>query len=171
MKIFWRKVSSVVDIFKVAPEPPGHRLDFLYGYRGYLQVIILLQHFTSFMKLKMSDYRNTNGLATVGVAGLFILSSYFLTLQTLTVFDRVTTFRAYLLKLAQYIIRRFFRIYMVFVVFWTMAHLIPRSYGIMLGVLHPSNDTDYWDGVMIKSVGRTHCTVTIPFDMFMRSHS
>ncbi len=155
---------SLISIFHIAPEPPGGRLNFLYGYRGYLQVIILFQHFASFLKLKLTDYRNFSGLATIGVAGLFILSSYFLTLQTLMIFERATTFRAYLLKLVQYVIRRFFRIYMVFVAFWTLAHMVPRPYGIMLGVLTHRNQTPFWDGITIKSVGRTHLW-TIPAEV------
>jgi peptidoglycan/LPS O-acetylase OafA/YrhL len=93
----------------------------------------------------------------VGVIGFFILSAFLLTYRLIIDYERAPDIRACLFKTAHYFIRRFFRIYLVFVLFWTIAFVFPKKLGQTMGVLPKSgNFTPYMDGIALYSTGRTH---------------
>jgi len=84
--------------------------DFLDGFRGIMVLSVLLSHFTLFTGPGMWYIFVPYG-TTIGVHGLFILSSFLLTYNLLHELEKLNVIRA----IIKYFIRRVFRIYPVFV--------------------------------------------------------
>ena len=136
-------------------EKEKSKLECLDGYRGFLANIVLINHIInhteSVQKLvgDFSIFRKTG--AYIGVPGFFVLSSFLLTYRLMVDFDAALSRNRAILKVIQYAIRRFFRIYLVFIVFWTLCHYGPR-------VIRGWN-TDfqpYINGFILGSVGFNH---------------
>jgi peptidoglycan/LPS O-acetylase OafA/YrhL len=110
-----------LDLFVVKPGRL-HRFSFLDGYRGFLALFVLLYHASFWYNFK-GDYDILRGSGYfVGVVGFFVLSSFLLTYRLLTELDKARTNREVALVLSHYAIRRFFRIYIPFVVYCTILH-------------------------------------------------
>jgi peptidoglycan/LPS O-acetylase OafA/YrhL len=128
------------------------KLEFLDGYRGFLANIVLINHIinhTESVQKQVGDYsifKKTG--AYIGVPGFFVLSAFLLTYRLMVDFDAASTRNRAILKTLQYAIRRFFRIYLVFIVFWTLCHYGPS-------VVRGWNNefTPYLNGFLLLSVG------------------
>ncbi len=132
------------------------KLEFLDGYRGFLANLVLINHIinhTESVQKMVGDYslfRKTG--AYIGVPGFFVLSSFLLTYRLLVDFDAASSaFNKIVLKITQYAIRRFFRIYLVFLLFWTVCHYGPT-------VIRGWNTefAPYMNGFILASVGFNH---------------
>jgi peptidoglycan/LPS O-acetylase OafA/YrhL len=136
-------------------EKEKSKLECLDGYRGFLANIVLINHIINHTESvqkfvgDFSIFRKTG--AYIGVPGFFVLSSFLLTYRLMVDFDAALSRNRAILKVIQYAIRRFFRIYLVFIVFWTLCHYGPQ-------VIRGWN-TDfqpYINGFILGSVGFNH---------------
>jgi peptidoglycan/LPS O-acetylase OafA/YrhL len=112
-------------LFDVKPDRM-HRFSFLDGYRGFLALFVLLYHASFWFNFK-GDYDVLRGSGYfIGVIGFFVLSSFLLTYRLLSELETaksVETPHRVTLVVLEYAIRRFFRIYLPFVVYCTVLHL------------------------------------------------
>jgi peptidoglycan/LPS O-acetylase OafA/YrhL len=91
-------------------------LKLLDGYRGFLANVVVLHHMAQLIN------RGDIGLFRelgyfVGVSGFFVLSSFLLTTRLIIDFSNAQSLVIYVIRVVQYLIRRFFRIYLVFIAF------------------------------------------------------
>ncbi len=157
-------VESLIKGF-VQTSTVDHKLDFLDGYRGFLAIAVVAEHFAvGLNKDKALDYKIFEGLGiNIGVLGFFMLSAFLLTYRLLIDFDKQSTSRFHLLKLCQYFIRRFFRIYLTFQIFWLIFHqLTPKTIGSI--ALGKGIRVPYMYGVTLYSTGYSHLW-TIPIEI------
>ncbi len=101
------------------------------------------------------------------VYGFFFLSAFLLTCRLLHEFESVQSSKMCLLKILQYGIRRFFRIYLVFIIFWAITvfgHPLFRPFGPQITY------TNFSDGLMLRFLGRNHLwtmPVEIPYYFYI----
>ena len=120
-----------------------NRFDFLDGYRGSLALIVVISH--SYNGIDCRILRTlASGSQKYAVVGFFLLSSFLLTFRLLKDFYQEKSSK--LLIVLCYFIRRFFRIYVVYVLFaclviygpkffagYSYGHFTPISQIIILG--------------------------------------
>jgi len=103
-------------------------IDFLTGFRGTMALSVILEH-SSHEGQRSSHHDSRRELLLFydigffyGVINFFILSSFLLTYRLLVDFSKTNgSIRQILLVITKYFIRRFFRIYIPFVVFSTLV--------------------------------------------------
>ena len=99
------------------------RWDHLDGYRGFLAILVVLQHCEGIYHLE-GDYQIFQHVGNfVGVSGFFALSSFLLTYRLLKDFDKATCFTDVFSAIAKYTTKRFLRIYMTFFVFASLINI------------------------------------------------
>jgi peptidoglycan/LPS O-acetylase OafA/YrhL len=86
----------------------------------------------------------------IGVMGFFVLSSFLLTHRLMIDLNNVKSSSSCFVKIGQYAIRRFFRIYLVFAIFWTLIHFGPS---IFRGYYIEANYAYYSSGLALSSIG------------------
>ena len=107
-------LDPIQDIEK--SENKKNHVDFLDGYRGTLALWVFIHHCNFYARLGCDySYFHYTGYY-IGVIGFFILSSYLLTYRLLAEFNKNNTFKGTILIFVKYSIRRFFRIYVPFVI-------------------------------------------------------
>jgi peptidoglycan/LPS O-acetylase OafA/YrhL len=135
-------------------------LDFLDGHRGFLAYVVLLNHLAFMFGIGVIHLFEWTGYY-IGVVGFFVLSSFLLTYRLMIDFRDVKSFRDGFVKTTQYAIRRFFRIYVVFVIYWTLCHFGPSNFSQPFVRTSFSN---YSSGLILSSVGGNHLW-TIPIEI------
>jgi len=99
------------------------KIDFLDGFRGTLAIWVLMMHST--YALKVNKYFRGTG-SYIGVPCFFILSSFLLTYRLLNQFNNdKNSYKDNILIIIKYFIRRFFRIYIPFVIFAALIKGVP----------------------------------------------
>lgn len=106
----------------------GHRtnrFDFLDGYRGSLALIVVISH--SYNGIDCRILRTLAfGSQKYAVSGFFLLSSFLLTYRLLKDLYRENSNK--ILSILHYFIRRFFRIYVVYILFACLVIYGPRFF-------------------------------------------
>lgn len=101
------------------------KFEFLDGYRGSLVNYVVMHHIAQL--LGINKYFIMTGYS-IGVMGFFILSAFLLTYRLLVQFNNEAnsnTRRDYFLIILKYSIRRFFRIYIPFVLVVALIKFVP----------------------------------------------
>ena len=118
---------------------------FLDSFRGLMAIIICIAHVQKYLGNPNPDdiLNAAQRLATpLALPGFFILSSFLLTYRLITEMSNCDTSIMSLnfqLILMKYFIRRFFRIYVVFVVYCSISSALPRFYeGKMRDAMMPA---------------------------------
>ena len=110
-------------------EETKNKLDFLDGYRGSLAIWVLIGHTNMIFKI-LDQYPFDMSGHYIGVNGFFILSSFLLTYR---LFDELVsskqTYKKILLTMLKYTIRRFFRIYVPFVITISLIKYDQKFFG------------------------------------------
>ena len=124
--------NTLINILKgclfIQPESTGpiiNRYDHLDGYRGYLCLLVLMQHTCNELYLD-GDYQVFNNTGNfIGVSGFFALSTFLLTHRLLVEFDKSKSMIDVGAICIKYALKRFCRIYISFVIYCTMIKLGP----------------------------------------------
>ena len=107
LKLLWHLIN----------EESNNKINFLDGYRGTLALWVLVGHTSLLINGPGMDPFGHH----IGVNGFFILSSFLLTYRLLDeLITKSFNFRSTLLVIVKYFIRRFFRIYVPFVITVTL---------------------------------------------------
>jgi peptidoglycan/LPS O-acetylase OafA/YrhL len=102
-------------------QPDAAKWSFLNGYRGFLAIYVALAH--SGGDILAFPVKS---VAVIAVSGFFVLSAFLLTYRLLKDLSKPTAgFNECACHLTKYTIRRFFRIYVVFIVFLLMNKYVP----------------------------------------------
>jgi peptidoglycan/LPS O-acetylase OafA/YrhL len=118
-------MNLICDLFrKQFPMPPwGNELDsakwsFLNGYRGFLAIWVVLAHIAPMFQQQPIFRFPMKSVRVISVSGFFVLSAFLLTYRLLKDLSKPSTSLAdCVTHITKYTIRRFFRIYVVFIVF------------------------------------------------------
>lgn len=137
----------------------NNRWDFLDGYRGSLALIIVIIH--SKIHENCEIINMTLGYSqSYSIAGFFMLSAFLLTYRLLKDFTKANKDpKQYLLYTLKYFIRRFFRIYLYYVGFFTVAKYGPAWIGASGRLSH--YDVPISQIILLGNAGRNHLW-TIP---------
>lgn len=114
------------DVKKISPKS---RFDWLDGYRGSLAIIVTYGHTILPNRPLQCDFLNPINSQKYSIAGFFMLSSFLLTYRLLVELSKTKTNREILLVVLKYAIRRFFRIYVVYICFAFSAKYGPTFIG------------------------------------------
>ena len=110
-------------------ENADNRVDFLDGYRGTLALWVFLQHCNYVAKIGGDfSYFDYPGYC-IGVIGFFILSSYLLTYRLLVEINKTNSNKNTLLIFIKYTIRRFFRVYIPFLIICSLIKFVSNEFG------------------------------------------
>ena len=137
------------------------RFDFLDGYRGSLALVVVVIH--SRIHLKCELLNLLKGYSqSYSIAGFFMLSAFLLTYRLLKDFTKADRNpKQYLLHILNYIIRRFIRIYIYYVLFYAAAKYGPDWVG-GLGSYRFGQKMSHI--MLLGSTGRNHLW-TIPAEI------
>jgi peptidoglycan/LPS O-acetylase OafA/YrhL len=160
MKSFLSKLSKLWSFFAEDSQANlSKKFDFLDGYRGFCALIVVLHHMTQYFGIK-GDFlvlRNTGFY--FGVVGFFVLSSFLLTYKMLSDFYRIDEkcLRTSLSKMSviirNFFIRRFFRIYIPYVVYVTLCKFGPE---IFCGNYRRKYYNQWLQLILLQPVGKNH---------------
>ena len=104
------------------------RFEYLDGYRGSLAIIVAISHTIPNLEKQSDIWRSTIGYSlTYGVAGFFMLSAFLLTFRLLEELDNTQNRQLIIVIIIKYFIRRFFRIYLVYILFVTAIKFGPKK--------------------------------------------
>jgi peptidoglycan/LPS O-acetylase OafA/YrhL len=118
VELIFAKTSSI-DL-----SSPDKDWSFLDGYRGSLALIVIIFH--SSLHTNCEIINLTIGYSqSYSIAGFFMLSAFLLTYRLLIEFDKASTLSQYLIITLKYFIRRFCRIYLFYILFYTAAKYGP----------------------------------------------
>lgn len=127
------------------------KFDALNGYRGLLAILVLLHHTSYDLKLK-GDYDLLKGIGYyAGVIGFFILSAFLLTYRLTIDLEASSNYKEIIKVILKYAIRRFFRIYVPFVLF---CLLLKSNQNIFGGYF--TNYSPFLTLISLKTVGFNH---------------
>ena len=136
-------------------------LEYLDGNRGFLANTVIIAHLGQHAGLGVVSpivQPIVNAASQhIGVVGFFVLSAFLLTYRLMIDFDNAKTTRICLIRAVQYVIRRFFRIYLVFVIYWTLVKFGPHIFKGYFG----NGYSKYLNGLILSSIGSNHLW-TIP---------
>lgn len=144
IKIFIYAKNLITQIFELnnttTNKPPNNgeksHFDFLDGYRGSLALLVVITH-------TVYDEMIANYSQSYSIAGFFMLSAFLLTHRLLDDLNNVKKTKhlhihgqhhhhhhnLVLLVIVKYVIRRFFRVYVVYVLFYACAKYGPACVG------------------------------------------
>ncbi len=140
-------------------------LDFLDGFRGFLANTVIIAHIGQ--QLGLGDIGPVvqpivnKASYHISVMGFFVLSAFLLTYRSMIDFYYTKSLKMYIIHAAQYSIRRFFRIYLVFAILFTLIHHGPA---IFTGYYELDAYADYAKGMSLSYVGTNHLW-TIPTEI------
>jgi peptidoglycan/LPS O-acetylase OafA/YrhL len=138
-------------------------LNFLDGYRGFLAIIVTLHHIGWHFPVGDVTYFRQTGYF-IGVVGFFVLSSFLLTHRLMIDFERAKSAKMCIIRVIQYAIRRFFRIYLVVIIYWSLVHFGPNIFNQGITAFPGLSHTDYIDGLILSHFGRNQLW-TIPVEI------
>jgi peptidoglycan/LPS O-acetylase OafA/YrhL len=137
-------------------------LQYLDGYRGFLANTVIMAHIGQHVGFGgiSSTIQPILNVASqhTGVVGFFVLSAFLLTYRLMIDFENSESLTVCFIRTAQYSVRRFFRIYLVFAIFWTLVHYGPS---VFTGYNRISDFASYNDGLSLSSEIGAHLW-TIP---------
>lgn len=136
------------------------KFDFLDGYRGILALIVTIHHLIplyhdgpgDFAVFVMSGYY-------IGVMGFFVLSSFLLTFKMIIDISKTKDVSEVLTIIIKYFIRRFFRIYIPYMVFVTCVKFGPN---FIKGIY---KDYNTWFNILILRPTLLNHLWTIPVEI------
>ncbi len=167
MLLNWKlKLKDYLEPITIASS--NSKFIYLDGLRGICALFVVLHHVILYFKLQEVGYYklfSENGLK-IGVPGFFMLSAFLLTYRLLIDFDRAgLNHRLYLLKIIQYAIRRFLRIYIVYILCVGIFYVMPDS---LATVSTLRLNVTYFDALLLKGgkdrVFWTVSIITLDFD-------
>lgn len=104
-------------------------LNFLDGFRGSLAIWVLIGHTCGYFNMSKSNPFDISG-HYIGVNCFFILSSFLLTLRLSDeLFSSNRCLNQMILIIIKYFVRRFFRIYIPFIIFVSLVKYKPHIFG------------------------------------------
>lgn len=165
------KIKSTINrIFELDDEkslqqkPKINRYEYLDGYRGSLAIVVAISHIINHPSCEIFNATLAYS-STYAVAGFFMLSAFLLTHRLLDEFDRIDSnkWQPILLTLSKYTIRRFFRIYLVYVMFVIALKFGPSSSFLTSHELL-TYEASFWQMVTLGNAGRNHLW-TIPVEI------
>lgn len=122
---YFSTLSSSIYRFFDEKDSPSY-IDFLTGLRGTLALSVICNHTANAFKSVDTNIFKTQA-HFYGVYGFFFLSSFLLTYRLYGDFSKTNgSLIEISLKISTYFIRRFFRIYVPFVVYCTMVTIYPK---------------------------------------------
>jgi len=132
----------------ISREKIQEKIDFLDGFRGTLAIWVLMMHSSS--DLNINKYFHGTG-AYIGVPCFFILSSFLLTYRLLNQFNNdKNNYKDNILIIIKYFIRRYFRIYIPFVILAALIKGVPSIR--FAGGLHSSDFGSFFDLITSKYI-------------------
>ncbi len=125
LKLFNLILRKLFDlILAKSQEEKESRLSFLDGFRGSLALVVIATHVKKDSNCEL--FNIIYGIhRTYAVDGFFVLSAFLLTYRLLTELRKASNFKQELLIIVKYCVRRFFRIYVVFVLFASVIKFGP----------------------------------------------
>jgi peptidoglycan/LPS O-acetylase OafA/YrhL len=131
----------------------NNKIDVLDGFRGILAITVVIQHTIAHFNLG-GDYRAFDGTGYyVGVISFFILSAFLLTYKMFGQMMKSNgSKKEIIFIILKYFIRRFFRIYIPYVVFCVYAKYLNLTYSTKLGLWYDS----MYNLLTLKSIGANH---------------
>jgi peptidoglycan/LPS O-acetylase OafA/YrhL len=134
----------------------------LNGYRGFLAISVTMNHLVGYLKtnIALGHWFIWNSIGYCSVPGFFFLSAFLLSYRLLSDFENVQSFKLCFLKILLYAVRRLFRIYFVFLAFWTIIHY---AHPLFRGN-YTNNYANYTDGFVLADLGANHLW-TIPVEI------
>ena len=148
-------IKAVQDFF-MEKENPGF-FDYLTGYRGALAISVIMHHFCFGMPGEPKIFSMV-GL-NYGVFGFFILSAFLLTYRLFNEFSKTDGSLTQISKVVvKYFIRRFFRIYVPFVLYCTIVKFVSVKVGWPAAYFYSSWTTM----VTLGSTGNNHLWTMAP---------
>ncbi len=167
--VFKMKSQPKVKVAKSDTIEKINRFLFLDSFRGLCAIIVMVSHSYNYFKdtpffihkylIQVQEYGQT-----LAVNGFFILSTFLLTyrLSTELIDLKFKCIRNVIIVVLKYFVRRFFRIYLVYVVFSTLVKFGPKILGGFVnytnGFFYPS----WQDMVLLKSSGSSHLWTVPP---------
>ena len=155
-------IENILNIKKILNNQSNQKLnlniEFLDGLRGSFALWVILHHCTDYFDLK-GDYKIFVMLGLfIGVFGFFLLSAFLLTYRLFYELNQTDDigWSEILLIVKKYFVRRFFRIYIPFVIFTSMIHFVSRKIGGWAG--HSS----WFSMVTLQSSGETYLWTIAP---------
>ena len=121
----YRGLLTKVSGFLSAEETVVNRFDHLDGYRGLLAIFVVITHCVWDFELT-GDYRVMQMYGyLIGVTGFFGLSAFLLTYRLLKDFNEAQSNIDAVIIVAKYFLKRFFRIYITFLIYCTLIAFFP----------------------------------------------
>lgn len=99
-----------------------NRFNFLDGYRGSLALVVIISHSCQSPESMIL----ANFSQKYAISGFFLLSSFLLTYRLLNDFYKKKSYKIF--AILQYLIRRFFRIYIIYVLFVLLVKNGPKFF-------------------------------------------
>ena len=132
VKVLFSKKNLVSNIFELDNDSKKHqsRFEYLDGYRGSLAIVVAISHTIPDISRTSDIWKLTIGYSlTYGVAGFFMLSAFLLTFRLLEELNNAQNqqkSQQLILIIIKYFIRRFFRIYLVYLLFFLVFKYGPK---------------------------------------------
>jgi len=151
-----RFTHAVKFLFK--SEELSGKFDFLDGFRGSLATWVILHHLSTYMQLQC-DYRYFDQTGYyIGVIGFFILSSFLLSYRLLVQLHDSHSETILSVLFLKYGIKRFFRIYLPFVVMVSLIKFVWPGFG----GYNSYDSASWWDIIALKKPGSAHLWTIAP---------
>ena len=141
------------------------KFGFLDSYRGFLAWTVALDHASNHFKAP-EDYQMFSWWGHyTGVMGFFILSSFLLTYKMQHDFDVAKSRQQLILIVLQFMIKRFFRIYIVVFVFCLLNYFVTYNYSCFNVIISIRNFSDLIDILGMEVSGKYGHLWTIPVEI------
>ena len=137
---------------------PETRLEILDGFRGILAISVVLQHTSKIFKMT-GEYGILKSLGTsFGVPSFFVLSSFLLTNKLYELMNKSNgKFNEIKRIIVKYMIRRFFRIYIPFLLLCTL-----KSFRLVFTKTYGYSYASWYNLVTLKQTGANHLWTVPP---------
>lgn len=158
------KIRTILSLFRInlsASSPTSGadtttRFKFLDGFRGSLAIVVILAHASKNPATLITKCEIIHILATgdqrYSMSGFFVLSAFLLTHRLLGEFERADRLTDLILITLKYLTRRFFRIYVVFLLAMFMSKYGPR---FVTGYFYGSFGSLY-NAMFLDHIGYNH---------------
>lgn len=136
------------------------RFEFLDGYRGSLAILVVIQHAAITYNQIIAAYSQS-----YSIAGFFMLSAFLLTHRLLNDLAMSNSPKQCFKHISKYFIRRFFRIYLVYLLFYACAKYGPHFIGARQSIkIRYTYKPTIWGIACLANAGFSHLW-TIPAEI------